>query len=157
MNFFVHKRSFKKYVCAEYVRSCKKSESVGGDLGVWLPYCFAPVVFLQTHACPFVCQALCSLSACLFKWFRHVKFQCKYFFNSHSVSAPIYSFEDWLRCVGHWFVELLILCKYPAPPSLTNSTIFKKFVLRKKWMAGLVTGISGQIYIHSPSFDTCGF
>lgn len=103
MNLFVHKRSFKKYVFANSIYSCKKSESVGGELGV---SSFTALRCGLPRDTSVFCRPGIAFTQCsLVKWFRHMKFQCINFFNSPSLSAPIYSFEDQLRCLGHWFVE----------------------------------------------------
>lgn len=46
-----------------------------------------------------------------------------YFFNLPSV-PPLHLVEARLRCVGHWLVALLTLCKYLSPLHPKNSLYF---------------------------------
>lgn len=104
--------------------------------------------------------ALRFLGACLCKWFRHVKFQFKYFFNSLSWSAPYLFIWGQTQLPGAMTCATSNSLQIPGSPIFEELTHFFFFLnsSSKKWMAGLVysRGISGQIYIHAPSFDTCG-
>lgn len=78
--------------------------------------------------------ALRFLGACLCKWFRHVKFQFKYFFNSLSWSAPYLFIWGQTQLPGAMTCATSNSLQIPGSPifeELTHFFFFLKFLLKK--------------------------
>lgn len=144
---------------AKYVSSCKKSESVVGETGIgsWEASSLWPP---HRHTCSFVGWDIAFTQFLAVKWSRHMKFQHKYFFNLLSLSAPklfIWRLTEMLRAVTFWTSGPL---QVPGSPIFKNLTKLNKKIPSPEEVNSCphpLRSISGQIYIHSPSFDTRGF
>lgn len=157
MLLVVHKRLLKKYVCTKYVYSCQKWVSSRRSWS-WLPWSFLLAAFLQTHV------LFCRPGYRIYPIPARLNDSGTWNFGINIslivlLCLPlIYLFEDRLRCLGQWAVELRILCKY-LPPIFSKKAIYFLVPPQQEvngWPA-LLRSISGQIHIHAPSFDTCGF